>query len=223
MLNQIWTDDDYVYAATSSGLDIIEIESEQRYAYITYGGGFTTTWADSTKVYLGTTASGVKYINKTCISGSIVSPYELSICLTDYLNTPDILSDQIIYIHGNGGYLAISTASGIDAKGPSVSGYTYVGLASKVFATSLGEVYYITGSGTNKQVNVVDEINGYWSEPDTIYTTNSFILGNVDLFDMFVTEGTSDTGVSNTLFLATSSGVYIIDEELYTSNIYYTT
>jgi hypothetical protein len=222
MLRQIWSDDNYVYAATSSGLDIIEIEAELPYAYVEYDGGFTTVWANTDKVYIGTSLSGVKYINKACISGSVSSPYELNICLADYLSVPDIMSNQIRYIHGNNGYLAISTISGVDVKGPGQSAKVVVDQSGKVFTTSSGGVYYITGSGTNTKINVKNQTNVDWVEPDIIYETGSFLIREVEILDIFVTEHTSDTGVANTIFTATSSGVYIIDEELYTSNTYYT-
>jgi len=77
LLKQIWHDEDYVYAATSDGLNIIELESELSYAHVTYYDGFNSVWADDNNVYLATPASGVKYIDKTCISGSTGSPYEL--------------------------------------------------------------------------------------------------------------------------------------------------
>jgi len=117
-LKQIWTDDTYVYAATTDGLNIIELESEKAYAHITYKHGFNSVWADDTYVYLATPASGVKYFPKTCIDGDTDNPYELIICLSDYLSTPDILSNQVRYIHGNNGHLVMSTASGVNYRGP---------------------------------------------------------------------------------------------------------
>jgi hypothetical protein len=76
-LKQLWTDDTYVYAATTDGLNIIQLESERAYAHITYPGGFNSVWADSNYVYLATPSSGVAYFSKTCIDGSVDDPYEL--------------------------------------------------------------------------------------------------------------------------------------------------
>ena len=104
ILRQIWTDENYVYAATSAGLNIIELTSEQAYAHVIYSGGFNSVWADSDKVYVATPDDGVKIIKKTCISGSTILPYELSTCLVDYLNEPEIISNEVRYIHGNNGH-----------------------------------------------------------------------------------------------------------------------
>ena len=43
-LLQIWTDESYVYAATTSGLDIIDLETEQRAHFLSRQGGYTSVW-----------------------------------------------------------------------------------------------------------------------------------------------------------------------------------
>lgn len=227
LLKQIWTDDDYVYAATTDGLNIIDLVSEQAYAHITYEDGFNSVWANDTKVYLATPASGVKYVEKTCISGSTISPYELIVCLRDYLNEPDILSDQVRYLHGNTSHMIFSTASGVTTysgtdpyyKGP--SGFTK--LSRKVFITPSGKIYYMTWDGTTWKINVKNAGNQDWTTPDKTYETGTTLINaGVDILDIFVTEGTSDTGVSNTIFIATTSGIFVIDEELDEGDTYYT-
>jgi hypothetical protein len=225
-LNQIWTDDTYVYAATSDGLNIIELASELAYAHVTYYDGFTSVWADANRVYLATSASGVKYIEKTCISGSTISPYELAVCLRDYLNAPDILSNQVRYIHGNNGHMIFSTASGVSYRGTDpyyqrASGLTQ--LARKVFITSTGKMYYLTWDGSTWKINVKNADNQDWTNPDKTYETGTFLINaGVDILDIFITEGTSATGVNNTIFVATTSGIFVIDEEQDAGETYYT-
>ena len=94
-IRQIWNDDYYVYAATAEGLDIIEIDSEQQYAYITYSGGFNSVWANDNNVYVATSDAGIKYINKTTITGSIITPLDLINDLMNYAGYPTITSDYV--------------------------------------------------------------------------------------------------------------------------------
>lgn len=222
LLKQIWTDENYVYAATTDGLNIIDLESELAYAHITYSDGFNSVWADSNKVYLSTPASGVKYIEKTCIIGSVDDPYELVVCLKDYLSEPEILSNQVRYIHGNGAFMIVSTASGVNVLQPGDNRNTKTKLARKCFITSTGKFYYLTYDGSKWTVNIVNSPNHDWTAPDKSFESGTYLIGNVDVLDIFVTEGTSETGASNTIFLATTSGVYVIDEEVEENAIYYT-
>jgi len=223
LLKQIWTDRTYVYAATTDGLNIIDFESELAYAHVTYSGGFNSVWASVSGVYLATPAHGVKYIEKTCISGSTSSPYELAVCLRDYLNEPDILSDQVRYIHGNNGHMLISTASGVNYRSTAQIASTGTKLARKVFITSSGTMYYVTWDGSTWKINRKNATGSNWTEPDRFYETGTFLINpGTDILDIFVTEGTSDTGVSNTIFIATTSGVFVIDEELDEGTTYYT-
>ena len=221
VLKQIWTGD-YVYAATISGLDIVDIESEQKYAQLTYSGGFTTVYADNDKVYLGTDGSGVKYINKTCISGSIVSPIELNGCLRNYVEQ-QLTSDEIRYIHGNDEFLMCCTSVGVDVikKEPyGYRSYTTVSGTRKCFMTSIGKCYYSTCSGTSWELNRVNTPLTDWTTPS--YTYGDPLIASNEITDMFVTEGTAPDGVSNTLMVATSSGVFIISEEDNQYAVYYT-
>jgi len=176
-LKQIWTDENYVYAATTDGLNIIDMLSEVAYAHVTYAGGFNSVWADASRIYLATPASGVKYIDKASISGSIADPYELFVSLRDYLNEPDILSDKVRYLHGNSGRMIFSTASGVDYRGPGnqrVSGFTKI--ARKVFITSTGKMYYVTWDGTTWKINIKSVDYQDWTTPDKTYQTGTFLI-----------------------------------------------
>ncbi len=226
VLYQIWTDDTYVYAATSSGLDIIDIDTEYYYAEIPYSPGFITVWASDDRVYLGTTAAGMKYLNKTCISGSLDEyPYYLDGCLHNYTTQP-LTSDYVKYIHGNGDFLMCCTDVGVDVIKQEPRGYrsyTTVSGAEKCFMTSTGKFYYTTVdttvSGSFWSVNRVDRPLVDWSDPDYEYGDPLDPLRGVT--DIFVTEGTAADGVDNTLFVATTSGVYVIDESDLSYHVYY--
>ena len=226
-INQIYSDDDYVFATTNSGLSVIDMSAEEEIGYINYNSGFTTVWASDDKVYLGTTFSGIKYINKTCISGTVDNPADLNACLNDFSNiTPyhNLTSDGIRYIHGNDNLLICCTDLGVDVIKAEPQGYrsnTIISGAQKCFMTQNG--FYYTISGTNNwSLNKVDYCGCDWTEPDFSYVTGSGILpAGEKINDIFVTENTSENGINNTIFCATSSGTYVIDEGTQEYGIYY--
>ena len=223
---QVWLDEQYVYAVTNEGIDIYDISSEEKYAYINYASGFTTVWGNDDKIFVGTATSGVKYINKTCISGSIITPYNISSCLSDLLNLTsyyNLTSDNIKYIHGYEDKLGVITNSGIDIvklEPQSYRSYTLVSGAQKCFVTS--NRFYYTISGTSSWVfNILYTCLVDWSSPSKSYTTGSGIFDSgIKLTDIFITEETTSNGY-NTIFTTTSSGVYVINEYTDEYDIYF--
>lgn len=210
---QVWTDD-YVYAATSLGLKIYNISTENEYAYIDYTGGFSTIWANDEKVFVGT-ASGVKYIEKTCISGA-----NLYVCLEDL--SYDLTHDNVIYLHGYEDKLLCITESGVDVIKLAPQSYqsstTLTGVR-KGFMTSTGKFYYMTADVLYITYTSLFD----WTEANKRYTVGSGIFeSGVELNDLFVTEQTASDGTSNVIFVATTSGAYIIDEGSDDYVIYYT-
>jgi hypothetical protein len=228
-LKQIWSDDYYVYAATDQLLNIIDIDTESKIAYITRDGGFTTVWANNDRVYLGTSDDSIKYFNKTVISGSIEDPYDLSLYLNSY-NLPYSLSASgIKYMHGyDDKFLVCVTDTEVDVYGFGgttfkSSSTTVSGNAYKCFMTSTGKFYY-TLSGTEWSVERLNCPFMDWTSSNNSYTAGGAIIGSgVIINDIFVTENTSSNRIYNTLFIATSSGVYIIDEETNDYKVIYTT
>ena len=226
ILYQIWTDYDYVYAAIETGLDIYDIESELKYAYVTYSGGFSTVWANNDYVFIGTTDSGVKYLSKTKISGSISYPIDLSVHLSSLsdLTFYSPGSDDILYLHGNSDKLLCITPAGVDVIKINPQSYkscTTISGAKKGFITSTGTFYYTVSGTTNWSLNRVNTCLFDWGAPDYSYTTSGVLATGISINDIFATENTAHDGVSNTLFVATSSGVYVIDEGSDEYIIYY--
>lgn len=227
ILYQIWTDDNYVYAATNQGLDIYDVVSELKYAFVTYSGGFNTVWANDDYVFIGTSISGIKYIAKTCISGSTGLPYNLANCLGEFseLTVHYYLTDvDIRYIHGNGDVVLAVTASGVDVVKFEPMGYrsyTIFGegvVGYKGFMTSTGKFYYTISGSSGWELYRINTCLTDWTIPSYTYTCGSGIFGaDLSINDVFITESTAEDGVNNTIFTATSSGVYVIDE----SNLHY--
>jgi len=221
-LKQIWTDDDYVYAAVSQEFAIIEIESELKYAYSSIG--CNTVWSNDDRVFIGTT-SGIKWLYKTCISGSTDSPYDISNCLNDYNLQYGYSHHNILYLHGySDEWFMFCTPNGVDVYRFEPQGYrstTSITTAQKCFMTSTGAFYYTT-SGTEWALHRMNSSTSDWTTPDVSYITGSGIFAEgIRLNDLFVTENTSQGGTDNVLFVATSSGVYVIDEEAQNYNLYY--
>lgn len=214
-LYQISIDDDYVYAVTSNGLDIYDITSESKYAYITYDGGFSTLWVNDDYVFLGTSSNGVKYLDKNSITGSIGSPHDLSSYLNnlgDLTYYSNLTSDNISYIHGNDDKIVCTTTVGVDVvklNPQSYRSFTLIGGADKCFMSSNDEVYYTVLSGSTWFVYKITDSDHDWSSPDKIYN----IFSSLTINDVFVD--------SNNIYAATSSGVYVIDESDDSYDVYY--
>lgn len=229
-LYQIYTNDSFIFSATNKGLDIYNIASENICAFINRPEGFTTVAGNTLDLYLGTPSDGVKILPMTCVSGNEDAPYDLSSYLSD-LNIERITSNYINYIHAADNTVGISTSSGIDFLiryvNPEIHSKTFIQGTKKCFVTNKS-VYYITEkndtsvSGTIYQLNVVDTCLTDWLFPDRAYTTGSGIFEKgIELTDLYITTGTALRG-GNTIFCATTSGVYIIDDDTKNYAIFYT-
>ena len=207
-LYQIWTDESYVYAATSSGLEITNIETEEITAWVTSADGCTTVWSDESEVIIGTTSSGLKRLAK-----SAIKPGELTTALTEFAIDEDITSNSIKYVHGNSNRIVCCTTEGVDVFRRDIAhrAYTTISGAVKCIITkNYGYLYYIV-SGTS--INKLSNASSNWSTSDTLYSVGTgFLIDATAINDMFVTEHTSLGNSDNTLFVATDVGVFIYDE-----------
>ena len=226
VLRQIWSDNDYVYAVTTSGLNVIEIESESLYAYAINTNGFTTVWANDTQIFLGTSSDGVKVMNKNCITGSIVAPHDIVSCVNNYLDDTYLTSNEIRYIHGYDDRFVCCTTSGVDVVKLEVLGYvnsTTTTDARKCFMTSGLSFYYTTVTGTEHRINRVDGYKSDWSTPDEVYRAGvGWLPDGEEIKDIFATDNTSPVDGYNTVFAATTSGAYVYDEGTNVYHVYST-
>ena len=197
----IWTVDPYVYKASSTGLKVFDLASEALVNSITVSGGVNSVWANSSYVYIATTNSGVYYCTTAAaaVSGTTFTPYK---------TYPNITNNEVNYLHGKGNYLCVSTASGVDRYRLSDGDRAYESAASpeKCFQTSNGDYYYYINSSP-AELHAVYSGSGYVYE-----ASEGNVVGEVIFNDIYVTENTSTYG-GNVLFLATSSGGYVVEEK----------
>ncbi len=89
--------------------------------------------------------------------------------------------------------------------------------------TSKNELYYIIQTINESGVLKINSVLCDWEVSDISYYTGlSFLSGDIGINDIFVTDNTSYNLIANTLFVATTSGVYILDEETTEYDLYYT-
>lgn len=224
LLYQIYTDNNYVFAATSSGLNIISLQDQLKGAYVPYELGFSSVCGNNDKVYLGTFTDGIKYLYKSSISLNYDFPVDLSSNLFDFDSSYSPAADKINHLFLLDDVISITTDVGVDVISLHDQGFkssTYVENITKSFLTSKREVYYI-GLTDSWQVSKVNSYMCDWDEPDiTFKTPYNFLKDGVEIRDIYVSEGTSLAGDFNTLFMATSSGVYVLDEGEKSCDFYY--
>jgi lipid-binding SYLF domain-containing protein len=142
--------------------------------------------------------------------------------LTYYSN---LTSNYIRYLHGDGEIICAVTNSGVDVvkiNPQSYRSYTVISGAKKCFMTSTGKLYYTISGSSNWSLNVRNNPLTDWSEPDYSYITGSGIFSaGIKLNDIYITENTGSDGFNNTVFCATTSGVFVIDETDDTYSVYY--
>jgi hypothetical protein len=211
-LNQIWTDDNYVYMAINLGCYFVDVDTETTVAFINHDGGFNSVWAGDEGVFFASN-EGIKYITTANVSGDETIPVNLTGYVQEY-ERDDLTDERVRYIHSNGDRMIACTASGVDIirHDPRYIFKTYTSSARKCFAATNSKYYYTT-SGTGWAVNRVDNGASDWTSPDASYTTSGIFSSASRLNDIFVTAGTSTAGPEyNTLFVATDIGAYVYDE-----------
>ena len=204
----------FLYVATGSGLVVVDVDAEVEYAYA-LNNTVTSVWNDDETIYVGTTISGIYYLDKDDIT--VYSGGDLTDYLFPWKQSPFLSSNYIKYLHGSGDYLCASTATGFDFIWISLDDVetAAVTMSWKCFVCSDGKTYFTT-SGTPNMIYRAN-VPGSIAYPTVEYTCGSGYLVDVaNANDIFVTENTSLAApilwVENTLFIAASGGAYVFDE-----------
>lgn len=208
ILNHIWTDNDYAYIATISGLTVVDIDTELKVSVANDPNGYSSVWSNNSYVFIGSSA-GVKILAKSDIGCSDVSSY-----IYDYSVYPSITSNNVKHIHGNYNILMYCTDSGVDIERMDSRYITHTVTSGiqKCFVTG-GSCYYTIYNGSESSVNRVDNNKSDWDIPDIKYDVGyDFIDNSVYVKDFFVTYNTSIEPDSNTLFIVTDTKVVVYDE-----------
>jgi hypothetical protein len=211
----------FIFAATDSGLDIIDIRTKENIAHVHRTGGFTSIWCkqqytSSDCVYLGTSDDGVyKILLSDIIEGGDVSA-SCSQILSIY-TTPALSSNNIIALHGNQNNLALLMPNNVNIIISETTKYSH----SVVSTISSGYIFitdndlYFTG---NNGLSVKYNYSADWSNNDFLYSvTSSPVIGSNIIKGLFVIVAThaslSSYSLNNTLFIATADGFYIVKEQ----------
>lgn len=155
-----------------------------------------SVWADSDYLYIGTTNSGIIRSPISSISGAVYND------LNVYKNYPDISSEYVNYVHGNGNYLCVATISGAHIFDLTTNSGIYTNtsiVADKCHQLSDGTSYYI----------YEDKLRTVYNDNSTyLYTAGDGLIPTVSgINDVHVVSGTN-----NLILLATVNGVTIIEE-----------
>lgn len=213
-LRQIVYDINYIYVTTVSGLTIYDFETSVVIAKVDYDQGFTAVWGNSTYLYLGTLGEGIKVLTKS----EIYTIPEYVVNLTNnvfnlsgtYLPSSNVIS----FIHGEDDLLTVVTDVGIDVihnYGNTFKSHFSSVNVTRCYLTLKRELYYLTAD------NVLFKANTILCDWD-IYDTHSygadFFGEELEIYDFVVTVNTSSSKNKNTIFVATSNGIFVIDETL---------
>jgi len=163
----LYYNDEYTFNASTSGIEIYDVDTESAVKYVTHSGGINSVWASSDIAYLGTTTAGIYTLGLDYIT-SVSGVVDLSGYLVSFKSYPEITDNHVKYIHGAGDYMCVVTASGVDHFnfGHSDSYYrSYTTFsdyeAGKCWQTSTGRFYYtaypsdfVEGWSYNKSVTL---------------------------------------------------------------------
>lgn len=219
-LFQVFTKNNYVYAAVQKGIEIFDLTTNASiYIREVPNTRITTIWGNDTTLFFGG-IGGLFYIDYE----NLHNDYENSTISGSF----SLKSNTVNYIHGKNKELLVTTSSGVEyfnwSSNPTIKSSTYIENAGKCFLTS-DAAYYFTNtvvSGEsywtlNKKQNLITD----WAQPTKTFSTGDTFTLSTALTDIYVTEKTTING-NNTIFCATTSGIYVIDEDENKKAIYYT-
>lgn len=219
-LFQVFTKNEYVYAAVQKGIEVFDLNtSASLYIREVPNTRITTIWGNATTLFFGG-IGGLFYIDYV----NLHADYENATISGSFP-----LKSQIVrYIHGKDTSILVTTSSGVEyfnwSSNPVIKSNTYIENAGKCFLTS-DSAYYFTNttlSGEaywtlNKKQNLITD----WTQPTKTFNTGDTFTLSTALTDLYITERTTTSG-NNTIFCATTSGIYVIDEDEDKKAIYYT-
>ncbi len=220
LLFQIFTKGEFIYAAVQKGIEIFDVHTgNSLYLKDVPYTRIKTLWGNDTTLYFGGIGGifSIDYADLHAdLENSVIS------------NSFSLKSNVVNYIHGSGNSLLVSTTSGVEyfnwSGNPVIKSRAYIENVSKCFLVD-DSAYYITnttisGETTwtlNKKYNLITD----WTLPTATYSNGDTFTLSTALTDIFVTKGTAAAG-GNTIFCATTSGIYVIDEDTNNKAIYYT-
>jgi len=217
---QIFSKDEYVYAAIGKGLAVYDMNTEAVLATLEIPNTISKTiWGNETTLYLGN-SFGLFEIDYVTLHADYNN---ITLKESTFIENKDIN-----YVHGYRNKILVCTTSGVEffdySGNPHYKSKIDLENTFKCFMTSDKAYYlnYTTVSGENTYyINRQDFLATNWSAPTKNYYTGGDILkSDIYLTDIFITEQTAGNG-GNTIFCTTSSGVYVIDEDSWEYAIYY--
>lgn len=225
--NQIIHGNPY-YNASSDGVEIYDsdISTDYAIAYVTYSGGINTISLYDEKLYMGTNDAGIWCLPTNTITGTnLYHPDNLTPYISQFKDYPDITDSYVKYIHSGGDYMCVVTDVGLDhfnfgSSDSYYRSYATISGAEKCWQTSTGRFYYTEPNSLNAIYTYMCD----WNENSVGYkylTTGSgnlFFPEGIEINDISIVEGmsihtTRKGATNNVLFVATTSGVVIIEEK----------
>jgi hypothetical protein len=108
--DKVDSDSDYYYVIGTSGMVIVDQNTNIERGYLPFSGGFNAVWAKaSSAVYLGADSGMYRFIKPPTLSGQDVSSY-----LGLHRTTPELNSNEVLAIDGlDNNNIIVGTSSGV--------------------------------------------------------------------------------------------------------------
>ena len=217
--------DRYINSTTPAGTSIIFLRNLNRtklYVHTIVESGITSSNINDKYIFIGTTYTGIEYVCTNKVDSNYDN-IDLTYSTYNFACNDDITSNNVKYIHCNENYVMCCTESGIDWYDvTTTSGYHYYEIfsgAKKCFITDTN-AYYTLASGSYEAVIVVKDFNNTYNyltfSNDPVSGTFASGISINDLFIDYTTSGT------NTIYCATTSGIYAINEDTGYYDVYLT-
>lgn len=222
-LRQVYLDGLFIYTLTVDGCSIFNFDTGVKIAYINYTGGFTAIYITDMFIYFGTSSGGLKYCFKDIIiDNGYVTNLSSSLKAHDfYYNSEGLF---IKYIHGSVNTIVVTTELGISVINNSLLSFKSLCLYNNVqqcWLTSKLQLYYIVIENTQFYIYKLNSIKCDWTYNSTVSLCGGiFLPSGTSITDFYVTENTAIDKYGDTIFIATTNGVYIVDTFLNMATLY---